>query len=191
MTLPVPPSTVPPPGPAALFIGFSQIALAGFGGVLPVAYRGIVEQRRWLTPSEFTTMLASAQVMPGPSICNVTLMIGAHLAGMRGALAAIAGMLSGPFLIVIAMGMFYQYFGDLALVRAALAGMSAVAVGLLAGVSIKLAIPLLAPGGQRVWHLLFIVLGFIGMGLLKFPMIEVVAVLAPVSIGWAYWQGRK
>ena len=165
--------------------------MAGFGGVLPVAYRGIVEQRKWLTAAEFTGMLSSAQVLPGPTICNVTLMVGAHLAGMRGALAAIAGMLGGPFLIVIAMGMFYQHFGDLAPVRAALAGMSAVAAGLIAGVATKLALPLLARGAKRAWHVLFIVLGFVGMGLLKFPMIEVVAVLAPISIGLAYWQGRK
>jgi chromate transporter len=167
------------------------MALSGFGGVLPVAYRGIVEQRKWLTASEFTTLLSSAQVLPGPTICNVTLMVGARLAGMRGALAAIAGMLGGPILVVIGMGMLYQRFGDLAMVRSALAGMSAVAAGLIAGVAIKLAMPLLATQQKRAWHLLFIALGFVGMGLLKFPMIEVIAVLAPITIGIAYWKGRR
>ena len=184
------PVTAPLPGPAALFFGFSRIAMSGFGGVLPFAYRAVVEQRKWLTPVEFTEKLAASQLLPGPTICNVALMIGAHFAGLRGAAAALAGMITGPFLIVMSLGMLYQRYGELPLIRAGLSGMTAVAVGLIASTAIKMSLPLLKPGKSRIPDILFALLGFAGMGLLKLPMFEVIAVLAPLCIGYAYWRGR-
>ena len=190
MTLPDPAPERPSPGPAALFLGFSKIALTGFGGVLPFAYRAIVEQRKWLTPDEFTAMLSSAQVLPGPIICNVTLMIGARFAGTRGALAALAGMIGGPFLFVLALGVLYERFGELQIFRSALTGMAAVAAGLIASTAAKMALPMLTAGSDRSWLALLTVLAFVGAALLKMPMIEIMAFLGPVGIAVAYWRNR-
>lgn len=189
MTTPLP-LAVNLPGPAALFFGFSRIAMSGFGGVLPFAYRAVVEQRKWLTPTEFTELLAASQLLPGPTICNIALMIGARFAGLRGAAAALAGMITGPFMIVMSLGMLYQRFGELPLVRAGLSGMTAVAVGLIASTAIKMALPLFKPGASRLANIGFALLAFGGMGLMKLPMFEVIAVLAPLCIGYAYWKGR-
>ena len=122
-----------------LFLVFSKIALTGFGGVMPFAYRALVEQYRWLSAEEFARYLALSQVLPGPTICNIALMIGKRYAGIAGALAAMAGLIIAPFLLVIALGVAYQRFGTLAIVQDALTGMTAVAAGLVLATAVKMA----------------------------------------------------
>ena len=177
-----------PPGPLALFIGFTQITMSGFGGVLPFAYRGLVEKRGWLTPGEFSEMLGISQVLPGPSICNLALMLGYRYAGVRGAVAAVTGILAGPFVILIFLGMIYQRYGMLEPFRAAVLGMAAVAAGLIAATALKMALPMLKdPSGRKV-NIALTVLAFVGLGLVQYSMIAVVAILAPLGIAFFYWK---
>src|SRR5436309_15775697 len=72
------------------------MALSGFGGVLPFAYRHLVERRRWLTPEDFTKLLAASQVMPGPTICNLSVMFGYRSAGIGGAAIGRGRMTAPP-----------------------------------------------------------------------------------------------
>ena len=76
-----------------LFFSFTVLALQGFGGVLAVAQRELVERKRWMTNEEFVEEWAVAQIMPGPNVINLGIMIGGRYFGLRGALAALAGML--------------------------------------------------------------------------------------------------
>ena len=109
-------------GPLELFLAFSQLALSGFGGVLPWAHRTLVEQKGWLTQREFVETLALGQLLPGPNIGNMAVMIGYRFAGYAGAAAAIAGLVGGPFLIMITLGLLYRSYGTLPLVQHALSG---------------------------------------------------------------------
>ena len=175
-----------------IFLVFSRLALSGFGGVMPFVYRALVEQYRWLTAAEFARFLALSQILPGPTICNVALMVGKHFAGLRGAMAALAGLLIGPFLLVIALGCAYQRFGQLAIVQNALLGMSAVATGLILATGIKMALSLFArrsKGSQdsqdkpqpvllTILQMGLLLFAFVGLGLLKWPLIAVFAILA-------------
>lgn len=129
-------------GPMRLFSAFSNLSLSGFGGVLPFAYRALVEKRAWLDPREFASLLAIAQVMPGPTICNLSVMIGQRHAGFAGACAALAGMVLGPSCVVIALGIGWQRYGELSAVKHALGGMSAVAIGLILATAVKMGISL-------------------------------------------------
>ena len=70
-----------------LFLTFNRLALQGFGGVLAVAQRELVERKRWLTREQFVEMLALSQVLPGPNIVNLALMLGDRFFGLRGAVA--------------------------------------------------------------------------------------------------------
>lgn len=92
-----------PASPAQLFIAFTLLALQGFGGVLAIAQRVLCEQRRWLTQQEFLEMLSVGQVLPGPNVCNVALMVGDRFFGLRGALAALAGMMMVPLVLVLSL----------------------------------------------------------------------------------------
>ncbi|TFW05462.1 chromate transporter [Oxalobacteraceae bacterium OM1] len=177
-----------------LFLVFSALALQGFGGVLPFAYRALVERRQWVTAAEFAELLAFAQILPGPTICNVSLMIGWRYAGVAGALSALAGMLAGPFLIVIALGAAYTRYGDIPQVRAAVGGMAAVAAGLIAATAWKMGAALLrkqAAKGSMAVQALLLLLAFVGLGLLHWRLVAVFLVLAPLGALYFYRNGGR
>ena len=191
MHLPQSPA-VDAPGPAPrkvspleLFLAFSQLALSGFGGVLPWAHRTLVENKGWLTQREFVETLALGQLLPGPNIGNMGVMIGYRFAGYAGAAAAIAGLVTGPFLIMIALGLLYRSYGTLPLVQHALSGMSAVAAGLVLATGVKMTTSL--KRRRRPW--LFTALALIGVGALRWPLLAVVGALAPFAIA-AAWRDK-
>ena len=67
------------PRPASvteLFVAFSWLAMQGFGGVLAIVQREVVENKQWLSTQEFVEDWAVAQIMPGPNVVNIALMIG-------------------------------------------------------------------------------------------------------------------
>ena len=127
-----------PGSPFALFIAFSLLALQGFGGVLAVAQRELVDRRGWLTRLEFVELYAVAQLLPGPNVVNLSLMIGDRYFGLRGALAAISGMLVAPLLVVLALAASYQQLAQYPAVAGALRGMGAVAAGLILAMALKM-----------------------------------------------------
>ena len=117
---------------------FTRLALQGFGGVLAVAQRELVEYRRWLTREQFVEMLAISQVLPGPNIVNLSLMLGDRYFGLRGAASALAGLLAVPLVIVLALATLYAEFASVPVVAGALRGMGAVAAGLVIATAVKL-----------------------------------------------------
>lgn len=140
--MPLPSAAAPPPArphtAGELFWSFTWLALQGFGGVMAVVQRELVEKRRWLTNEEFMEDWAVAQTLPGPNVVNLSIMIGDRYLGLRGALAALAGMLVFPLLLVLALAVVYAQFASNPAVAGALRGMGAVAAGLVAGVGVKL-----------------------------------------------------
>jgi chromate transporter len=134
-------SLAPRPQPESLtdlFVSFTLLALQGFGGVLAVVQRELVDKKRWMTREEFVEDWAVAQIMPGPNVVNLSLMIGSRYFGLRGALVALAGMLAVPLLVVLALALVYARFADNPQVAGALRGMGAVAAGLIAATGLRL-----------------------------------------------------
>jgi len=161
-----------------LFKGCGQIALSGFGGVLPWARRIIVEERAWISSEEFTSLLGLCQFLPGPNIVNLVICIGARFRGARGAVAAFSGLMIPPFLIIIALGALYGRFGNIPAINAMLRGISAVAAGLILATGLKMA------ADMRKKPLLLACSGLmlIGIAILRWPMPVVMFGLAPLSI---------
>ncbi len=169
-----------------LFTAFTGLALQGFGGVLAVAQRVLCEDRRWLSKAEFIEMLALAQVLPGPNVCNLSLMVGDRWFGTRGAFAALAGMMAVPLLIVLAAIALYAQFASHPLVAGALRGMGAVAAGMIVGTAFKLAGPLRAsPLGLPVMALLAGAC-FAAIALLRWPLVWVLLGLGLLACGLAW-----
>jgi chromate transporter len=160
---------------------FNRLALHGFGGVLPWAQRVLVEERRWLSREEFVEMLAFAQLAPGPNVCNLAIMFGDRHFGWRGALVALVAMLAVPGALVLALAIVHGQLAQIPWVQRAVAGMAAVAAGLLIATAVKLA------RTQPARWLVLGALAFVGVGQLRWPFVTVLAVLVPLAIvlGWS------
>jgi len=177
-----------PASPAAMFRAFNRLALQGFGGVLPVAHRELVERERWLSPQQFVELLTLGQVLPGPNIINIAIVIGDRFHGWRGALASCAGLLLWPLAIVLAITTVYQHFAGNAWVVGALRGMGAVAAGLVVATAIKLSRTL---KGNPMGLPACIVLGaatWLMVGFLRWPMVGVVLGLGSVGMALAWMR---
>jgi chromate transporter len=169
-----------------LFVSFTWLALQGFGGVLAVVQRELVEKKRWMTREEFIEDWAVAQIMPGPNVVNLSMMIGARSFGLKGALAALAGMLTVPLILVLLLALVYARFADYPGVAGALRGMGAVAAGLIAATGLKLFAALLKNVlGLRIC-IAFGVLCFIAIALLRWPLAYVLLGLGSVACVLAY-----
>lgn len=182
--------TLQPASKTALFRVFNRMALQGFGGVLPIAQIELVERERWLTREQFVELLALAQVLPGPNVVNLALMFGDRQFGWRGAAAALAGMLSLPLLIVLALAALYGSLAQFPVASGALRGMGAVAAGLVLATGLKL-LPTLrsSPLGQAAaWALASATL--LAVGLWRWPLFGVVLTLGPIGVALA-WRGLR
>ena len=169
-----------------LFVAFTWLALQGFGGVLPVAQRELVERQRWLSREQFVELLSLSQVLPGPNVVNLSLMFGDRHFGWRGALAAVAGMLGAPLLIVLALAALYVQFSAVPQVAGALRGMGAVASGLILSTAFKLA-PTLKRNAMGLWPCVLIALASaLAIGWLRWPLVWVVLVLGLGGFAWAW-----
>lgn len=174
-----------------LFWSFTWLALQGFGGVLAVAQHDLVHKKRWLTLEEFVEDWAVAQILPGPNVVNLCLMIGDRYFGVRGALVALAGILAFPLLVVLVIAVLFSAVADLPAAQGALRGMGAVAAGLIAAAGLKLVGTLrLNVMGVGVCMGLS-VMTFIAIAVLRIPLAWVLLGLGTLATLWAYRQLGK
>jgi chromate transporter len=159
-----------PKSPGEIFRVFTRLALQGFGGVLPIAQRELVERERWLTREQFLEILAVSQVLPGPNVVNLSLMFGDRAFGWRGGLAALGGMLLAPLGVVLLLTVGYTHYAQYPVVAGALRGMGAVAAGLILSTGVKL-LPALRRNvlGARLAYL-FAGAMFVCTALLRVPL---------------------
>ena len=120
-----------------LYLTFTWLALQGFGGALAVAQRELVERKQWMTNAEFAEEWAVAQILPGPNVVNLSVLVGGGHFGWRGALASIAGMLSIPLVLLLLIAIVCAQFAHHPGFIGALRGMSAISSGLIAGTGLK------------------------------------------------------
>ncbi|MDZ7813752.1 MAG: chromate transporter [Ideonella sp.] len=180
-----------PHSPAPLFWAFSWMALQGFGGVLTVAQRELVERRGWLTPDEFLEDWALAQVLPGPNVCNLAVVFGGRCCGWRGAAAALLGLLSFPLLLLLGLLLAYQHWANWAPVAGALRGMMAVVVGLIAGACLKLAKPLLTHPMGPLWCAAVAATALLAIAWWRVPLMACVLGLGGLACLWTGWRLKR
>src|SRR5580698_7556994 len=178
-----------PPTLIELFLAFAKMALAGFGGVLYWARRGIVDQHRWMTADEFNETYALCHFLPGPNIVNLSMVFGSRFRGIAGGIAAFAGLVGPPVVVVTILAALYSRFGEVEALRRILAGVSCAAVGLLIAVVLRMMLPLIK---KRDFVALFILLAvFIAIGQFRLPLAAVLIVATPLSIAIVFVRRRK
>jgi chromate transporter len=183
----IPTST--PPGLIALFVAFAKISLAGFGGVLVWARRGIVDQHRWMMADEFNETYALCHFLPGPNVVNLSVVFGSRFRGIPGAIAAFAGLLGPPIVIVTVLGAVYARFGEIDALRRILAGVSCAAVGLLISAVFRMMMPLIKR--RDLIGLVVLAAVFVAIGLLRLPLPSVLLVAIPLSIAITFAMRRR
>ena len=176
-----PPAAGRPRSLTDLFVSFTLLALQGFGGVLAVVQRELVEKKRWLTREEFIEEWSVAQIMPGPNVINLSIMLGSRYFGLRGAIVALAGMVTFPLLVVLALALLYAEFSSNPQVVGALRGMGAVAAGLVTATGLKLLPALRKNVMGAAACAVFAVLAFVAIALLKLPLAWVLLGLGGIA----------
>jgi chromate transporter len=166
-----------------LFKVYLVIGLLSFGGGLTAwMHRETVVKRGWIGDDDFMNGLALSQVLPGTNVSNLAVYIGQRLRGAGGAAAALFGLLLGPFLGVIALTTVYETYTGLAWLHRALDGAAAAAIGLM--------LVMAARGARRsatTWSSGLSMLAIaVAIGVLQWPMLWVVLVVAPISVAFAF-----
>jgi chromate transporter len=162
-----------------LFACFLKIGVTSFGGSTQAwIFRAIVEERKWLSETDFLAGLTIAQILPGANPVNLSLYTGQRLRGGLGALVATLGMVAPAICIVLLAGALYSRVAGFPLTHFLLIGIATVGLGatLAAGAKVARKIerrPAVMATGLAV---------FIGVGVFHWSMVPVVAVLAPLSI---------
>ena len=178
-------SVAPPRTLGELFLGFLAIGARSFGGVLPWAYRTMVEERRWLTQADFAETIGLCQFLPGPNIGNASIVLGKRWFGVRGSIVAFLGLFALPFFWVMALGALYLEWAPHPVVRAVVTGVGATGAGLFMGTSIKLGKALI----RKPAALVLVAGCFVSVGVGRMSMLIVMPIAAALGIfaarrGW-------
>jgi chromate transporter len=123
-----------------LFAYFASAGLFIFGSglaIVPFLHGGVVQRFGWLTERQFLDAVAIAMVTPGPVVITVAF-IGYIVAGLLGATAAALGVFAPVYVITILLAPSYHRIKSNAQVRTFVEGVTAAAVGAIAGAAIVL-----------------------------------------------------
>jgi chromate transporter len=181
--------TTPTTHPVSLFALYRLcfvVGLFSFGGGLTAWFhREVVQVRGWMTDDEFFSGYSLSQILPGVNSTNMAVYIGQHLRGAIGATAALLGLLTGPFVIVIAAAAVYHHLVALPGFAAIRGGVAAAAVGMM----FRLGMTSARGGYRHIPSLLVLIATFVAIGIMQWPLLPVLLVLAPLSIA-ASWPRK-
>ena len=171
----------PPKNLRELFTGFLAIGARSFGGVMPWAHRTMVEERRWLTQSDFAETIGLCQVLPGPNIGNASIVLGKRWFGVTGSVVAFLGLMALPFIWVMALGILYLEWASNPVVRAVVTGVGATGAGLFIGTALKLGRAIV----NRPAALVLVAGCFATVGVGRVSMLIVLPISAAIGIFFA------
>jgi chromate transporter len=178
-----------PAQPASLFAIYRLcfvVGLFSFGGGLSAWFhREVVQVRGWMTDDEFFSGYSLAQILPGVNSTNMAVYIGQHLRGALGSTVALLGLLTGPFVIVLAAAAVYHQLVALPGFPAIMAGVAAAAVGMM----FRLGLTSARGAHRNIPSLLALAATFVAIGIMQWPLLPVLLVLAPLSIA-ASWPRK-
>ena len=182
------PAVAAPPTLPQIFLAFSKVGLTSFGGGLSGwMMREFVQQRRWLSESDFLSGLALAQSFPGVNVVNLAIWIGFRLRGGPGALLGGLGITVPPMLVAIAAAALFARLAQSHGLHVAKAGVAAAAVG----VSLQTGLRAARRALQGWVPAAVMGVTFAAIFLLRLPLLWVVGVMAPLSLGIAYSRLRR
>lgn len=168
-----------------IFLYFSKAGLFVFGSglaIVPFLYGGVVQQHHWLNDRQFIDAVAVAMITPGPVVITVAF-IGYLVGGLAGATAASLGVFLPVYLVVVILGPYYKAISKDPRVSAFAKGVTAAAVGAIAGAVVVLA--------RRSLHDLptIAICATTLILLLRWKIPEPLIILAAAVLGLALYRG--
>ncbi len=171
-----------------LALTFNHIALASFGGGLSAWSREVVVvEKKWMSDEEFLSALTMCRILPGANQINMAVFVGTKFRGIPGAAAAVFGITFVPVVIILAMGIAYFSYHHLPALQSILKGAAAAAVALTFSMAIKTGKKCLS---GPVPVVLFVAT-FVMNGILRWPLLGVLAIVAPIALLWAWPKPPK
>lgn len=178
----------PDPTLFELALTFNHIALASFGGGLSAWSREvIVVEKGWMEEEEFLSAITMCRILPGANQVNLAVFVGAKFRGVAGAIAAVCGLALIPVIIILGLGYAYFQFHQIPALQSVLRGAAAAAVALTLAMAIKTGRKCLR---GLVPVLLFAAI-FVMNGILRWPLLACLALLAPLSLAWGWPKSGK
>lgn len=159
-----------------------MLGVTGFGGVLPLMHRALVEKKRWLSEQRFAELLGLCQFLPGGNAVNLCVATGVEFQGLKGGAVALAGLLTAPLLVILCLGNIWILWHDNPVVASVFAGISAAAAGLIIATGLKLILTM--PRAVTAW----VIMGgiILAIAVIRLPLLPVLLVAVPLSIALSY-----
>ena len=129
-----------------LFFLFMKIGLFTFGGgyaMIGLIRREFIDRRKWITPEEFTDMIAVSESTPGPLAINSATFVGLKIDGIAGAVTATLGCVLPSCIIVTLLAYFYLKYRDLSVIRTVLGTLRPAVIALIATAGLAMLIPVI------------------------------------------------
>jgi chromate transporter len=166
---------------------FNHIALASFGGGLSAWSREVlVVEKQWMGEAEFLSAMTMCRIMPGANQVNMAVFAGSKMRGLLGAAAALFGLCLMPVVLIMVAGFFYFRFKEVPAVKGVLHGASSAAVALTLAMVIQTGKKCLT----GLMPVLLFAAAFVLTGILRLHLPVALAILAPISLVWAWPKGR-
>lgn len=124
-----------------IFVSFMKVGAVLFGGgyaMLPLLEREVVNKRGWCRLEEMTDYYAMSQLVPGVVAINTAMLIGHHLRGFWGTVAATLGVVCAPFFVILAYAVAFDQMAGSKLLADAMSGLRPAVAGLMLGVAYTL-----------------------------------------------------
>lgn len=164
-----------------LFWTFLLIGATSFGGGVVAYLRGaLVAKKKWIDDVEFLELMSISNTLPGLNATNMSILAGDRLGGTTGAAAALLGMCLPAFVFMTAAGILYgaQHGASRHVVTAALAGVAAAAVGLIAATWYQIG----KKSVKGFYDAFFILAAVLGINHFKFSVPQVLLAVGAVAI---------
>jgi len=172
-----------------IFLVFAKIGTFTIGGgyMMVPAIQNELSRRKWISDDDLPDIVALAQSAPGLFTVNMAIFAGHRLRGVKGSVAATLGSILAPFLIILAIAMFFQDFQDIPAVNRIFSGVRPAAVAIIAAYCVKL---LRRQGHWWQWAIALAAMA--GIIFLKISAIYILLVTIVCAAGVAaYMNGRK
>ncbi|MCQ2182645.1 MAG: chromate transporter [Bacteroidales bacterium] len=171
-----------------IFLVFAKIGAFTIGGgyMMVPAIQDEMSRRKWISEDELPDIVALAQSAPGLLTVNMAIFAGHRLRGVKGSLAATLGCIAAPFLIILAIAMFFSNFQDIPAVKSIFSGVRPAAVAIIAAYCVKL-----LKRQSHWWQWAIALATMTAMIFLKISAIYILLVTILLSVGIAELEQRR